>query len=100
MPRFYTDEKNLRVTVDGILLRFYEGRRFVADTNTREIEAITNIPSELAAVWDRQGTVVNTPKDDPLKSMTIAQLKKHAKSNNIDLGDATKKADILAKILL
>ncbi len=99
MPRFYTDQKNLRVTVDGILLRFYEGRRFVADTNTREIEAVKNIPIALAEVRDRDGNVVNIPKDNPLKLMTLAQLKEHAEINKIDLGDATKKADIF-KILL
>jgi hypothetical protein len=49
---------------------------------------------------DRNGTVGGAAK--PLKSgvdgMTIAQLKAHAAENNIDLGEATKRDDILALV--
>ena len=35
---------------------------------------------------------------DPLKKMTVDELKEYAATNGIDLGEATKKADILAAI--
>lgn len=35
---------------------------------------------------------------DPLDSMTVAELKEFAETNGIELGEATKKADILAAI--
>jgi hypothetical protein len=35
---------------------------------------------------------------DEIEKMTIAELKVYAENNNIDLGDATKKADILKAI--
>lgn len=38
-------------------------------------------------------------EEKPLEEMNLAELKKHAKDNGIDLGDATKKEDVLAKIL-
>lgn len=34
----------------------------------------------------------------PLKKMTVDELKEYAATNGIDLGEATKKADILAAI--
>jgi hypothetical protein len=33
-----------------------------------------------------------------LSEMTLPDLRAHAEANNIDLGDATRKADIVAKI--
>jgi hypothetical protein len=44
------------------------------------------------------GTAPST--ETGLKSMTVAELKAHAEQNGIDLGDATKKADIIAAIEL
>ncbi len=38
--------------------------------------------------------------DGGLSDMTVAKLKEHAAANNIDLGDATKKDDIIAAIEL
>ena len=35
---------------------------------------------------------------DPMKKMTVDELKEYAAQNGIDLGEATKKADILAAI--
>lgn len=40
----------------------------------------------------------NTITHDVNDRMTVAQLTEYAEANNIDLGDATKKADILAVI--
>ncbi|QQM45005.1 hypothetical protein [Streptomyces liliifuscus] len=38
------------------------------------------------------------PGDTPLEKLTVEQLKAHADKHKIDLGDASKKADILAAI--
>lgn len=38
-------------------------------------------------------------KEKTVQEMNLAELKKHAKDNGIDLGDTTKKEDVLAKIL-
>lgn len=37
-------------------------------------------------------------KDIPIEKMTVSQLKDYAKQNNIELGEATKKEDILQAI--
>jgi hypothetical protein len=44
--------------------------------------------------------VVEDDDDDPktIEEMTIAELKKHAKENEIDLGDAKKQKEILSVI--
>ena len=39
-----------------------------------------------------------TVADDPLAEMTVKELQAYADTNGIDLGEATKKADILAAI--
>ena len=47
------------------------------------------------------GLSLNWEKDvdtDPIDSMTIPELRTHAEDNEIDLGENTKKADILAII--
>jgi hypothetical protein len=46
-------------------------------------------------------TVVEEDKDEDLdfKKMTVKKLKEYAEANGIDLGEATKKADILEKIV-
>lgn len=38
------------------------------------------------------------PREKPLADRTIAELKQYAENNSIDLGDAKKKADIIAAI--
>lgn len=40
-----------------------------------------------------------TMVEKPLEKMTLAELKVHAEKHEIDLGEATKKEDILAAIL-
>lgn len=55
------------------------------------------------AGYDRLEPYVDVVEDDEeaevaIEDMTGAQLKAYAKSNNIDLGEATRKPDILAKI--
>lgn len=37
-------------------------------------------------------------QNDPLKKMTVDELKEYASNNGVDLGEATKKAEILAVI--
>lgn len=59
-----------------------------------------NVPDELAkritnpAVWESN----RDSDDDPSESWTVADLKAYAELHDIDLGEATKKADILAVI--
>lgn len=43
-------------------------------------------------------TNLDAGDDDSLDGMTVAELRDHAEANDIDLGDATKKADIIAAI--
>lgn len=46
------------------------------------------------------GFVIEAPEEEvtDIEEMTLSQLKKHAKDNAIELGDATTKADILEVI--
>jgi hypothetical protein len=44
------------------------------------------------------GTKVDPPRPEKPEEMTVPQLKDYAKENEIDLGDATKKDDILQKV--
>lgn len=64
------------------LLGFQRRRRELAAKEAAEREA-----AEKAAVEEK-----------PLDKMTVDELKQYAADNGIDLGDATKKADILAAI--
>ncbi|MEV6555875.1 hypothetical protein AB0M22_09175 [Nocardia sp. NPDC051756] len=50
------------------------------------------------AVWATETESDTEPDDEPSESWTVAQLRAHAERREIDLGDATKKADILAAI--
>lgn len=43
-------------------------------------------------------TRAGEPADRPLDDYTVAELKDHAEARGIDLGDATKKADIIEAI--
>lgn len=46
------------------------------------------------------GAPQETDREEYLKSMTVDELKDYAKQNDIDLGGATKKDDIVTEILL
>lgn len=70
----------------------------------RAIKVGEIIGGDLAAVAVREGWAVALPDegpepaDDGLDAMTASQLKAFAAEHGIDLGDATKKADIRATI--
>lgn len=49
---------------------------------------------------DLSGNGSGVGADDPLADKTVNQLKAYAEEKGIDLGDATKKADIIAAIQL
>ncbi|WP_280389307.1 Ish1 domain-containing protein [Nocardia wallacei] len=60
------------------------------------VKAITN-----PGVWAEEpeaATSTEAPAGDPSESWTVAELKAYADEHGIDLGEATKKADILAAI--
>ncbi|WP_159840209.1 hypothetical protein [Nocardia sp. CY41] len=59
------------------------------------VKKITN-----PGVWADEPDAEPELEGEPSESWTVAQLQAFAKSNDIDLGDATKKADILAAIQL
>lgn len=48
--------------------------------------------------WKRVGELAPRPEGAPDASWKVADLKAHADENGIDLGDATKKEDIVAAI--
>ena len=48
--------------------------------------------------WFRTHEGYSVAEADPLASMTVAELKAYAEENEIDLGEFTKKADIIAVI--
>lgn len=55
--------------------------------------------SRFASGWEPyDGTKSSTRSDVPDKTWKVDELKAHAAENSIDLGDATKKEDILAAI--
>ncbi|MFJ6386443.1 hypothetical protein ACIQJT_02420 [Streptomyces sp. NPDC091972] len=53
---------------------------------------------DLAAAAPQAEEPVDTGADKPLEKRTVEQLKAFAADNGIDLGDASKKAEILDKI--
>jgi hypothetical protein len=55
-------------------------------------------PPSAAAAVEQQKAQAEAANDVPLEEMTVAELKEHADKNEIDLGEATKKADILDAI--
>lgn len=54
--------------------------------------------SEGASTEESESEPVEIPEGDITEDWTVKQLKAYAKSEDIDLGGATTKADILAKI--
>jgi hypothetical protein len=65
-----------------------------------------DLPSALAKSLMRDGTVTAvadkapaSPEGDPDESWTLAHLNEYANQNNVDLGGATRKADVLDAIL-
>lgn len=55
------------------------------------------VAKEVAEKADREAEE-KLQKEKPIDKMTVSELKAYAETNKIDLGDATKKDDILAAI--
>lgn len=68
----------------------------------RDIAIGEMIEGELAEVAVREKWADEVKEGEPagksLEDMTVAELKAHAEANGINLGDATKKADIVKAI--
>lgn len=67
-------------------------------------DKIQILPSEVESliqdkVIRREDVPEIEDEETPLEEMTLPELKAHAKKNNIDLGDVTKKEEVLAAIL-
>lgn len=93
--------KNRSVTVMGTSVSFdANGAAVVDDAVGTQLLALggytrTDRPQEAPA----KQTAAKADEEAPdLESMNTAQLRKLARDRNIDLGDATKKADIISAI--
>ncbi len=64
---------------------------------TRIVRVLETDSADLAEIYGMQGCTVEEAEMS-LEKRNVAQLKKYAKENGIDLGDAATKADILAII--
>ena len=89
MPKFTSKYAGLTLQdADGIWAQFDRGEFETDDTKVaarlRKVEDVEEVESE----------------DKPLDQMKVDELKQFAADNSIDLGDATKKDDILAAIQL
>lgn len=74
---------------DGVWARFEDG---VFKTDDAKVAARLRDVEGVEEVADDE------PAEKPLEKRTAAELKKYAADNSIDLGEATKKEDILAAI--
>jgi hypothetical protein len=97
---------------DYKVMREHEGDRFYKTGETRTmseadakhlvvlgvLSPIEGGKSEPAPKNKAEGAADNNKSD--YEDMTVAELKEYAEKNGIDLGDATKKADIIAAIEL
>lgn len=101
---------NRFVIVDGLPYLLANGKTYAVRwddsgfTVGAEVE-LASVPewdySELSVMAQCRGrldSIGAEQKKDPLDSMKVDELKEYAKTNGIDIGDATKKADILAAI--
>lgn len=101
---------NRFVIVDGLPYLLANGKTYAVRwddsgfTVGAEVE-LASVPewdySELSIMAMCQGrldSIGAKQEKDPLDSMTVAELKEYAETNVIELGDATKKADILAAV--
>ena len=79
-----------------MLLRRYHKKAtdVVAEANEAAKEEATNAEANEAAKEEAEKEADAVAVEE----MTVAELKAYAAANNIDLGEATKKADILAAI--
>jgi hypothetical protein len=76
----------------------YRGVTYPADAVVEVLPA--DVPGLIKAEVIPEDTVPLEPeKEKTIEDMTLPELKKHAKDNGIDLGEATKKEDVLAKIV-
>ncbi|WP_280201260.1 hypothetical protein [Nocardia cyriacigeorgica] len=91
------------------------GRKLAGYVHVHDSEGVSHVfgpeddvPAELAklitnpAAWQidqvEESESVGQDEDDPSEAWTVADLRAYAELHDIDLGDATKKADILAAI--
>jgi len=77
------------ITVPKAAVEFYTSKGWQVAGPTRPPESAPEIPEEVL-----QGTPAGVPED----SWTVKQLTDLAERESIDLGTATKKADVLAAI--
>ena len=93
--------KGRSVLVGGVEVQFDENGLAETDDTTGAallMLAGYRAPGKAAPVEQSLQAVDIPDEDVPLSSMNPAQLKKLAKEKGIDVGDATKKADLIALI--
>lgn len=78
------------------MAQFIAGQEFRLDGTT--YRKGRPIPAEVVKKHDLKNVEKADGGEGSLEDMTVAELKAHAAENEIDLGDASKKADIIAAI--
>lgn len=63
-----------------------------------ELSVKAKCAANLDSIGEREPDETNGESAANLDSMTVAEMKEYAEANNIDIGEAKKKADILAVI--
>ena len=73
-------------------------RRYHKKTVPVEVEAQEQVQEQVQVEAEQVQVEQAQVEQVSFEEMTVAELKAYAAANNIDLGEATKKADILAAI--
>ena len=83
-----------------MLLRRYHKKTVPVEVEAQEqVQEQVQVEAEQVQVEAEQVQVEQAQVEQvSFEEMTVAELKAYAAANNIDLGEATKKADILAAI--
>lgn len=101
---------NRFVIVDGLPYLLANGKTYAVRWDASGFTVGTEVKLASVPEWDyselsvmaqcqgRLDSIGAKQEKDPLDSMTVAKLKEYAETNGIELGDTTKKADILAAI--
>jgi len=75
--------------------------RFINDTTGAIVSVADEKDYRFGDGWHTEGSAPKSVKSStPDKSWTVAELNDYAKQNSVDLGDATKKDDVVAAIEL
>lgn len=92
MKWFFNKISKQVFSADGADLEYHEASKDCTEIDEDTALMLEELPPSERTLEDEE------PAEKPLKKMSVLELKALAAERGIDLGEATKKADIIAKL--